>query len=123
MDYDDFCGLNLGEYEPLEVVNRIAQGVAEHGEAFDKWAGYVGERSEEVLIRFEDHYLGEFDSTEAYAEYIMEETDSYRYLDEIPESLRMYAKFDTEQMTRDMEIELYVVEAQDGGVVCVRSEG
>lgn len=28
----------------------------------------------------------------------------------------MYAKFDTEQMARDMEIELYVTEAEEGGV-------
>lgn len=52
MDYDDFCGLNLGEYESLEVVSRIAQGIAEHGEAFATWAGYVGERNEEALSRF-----------------------------------------------------------------------
>jgi antirestriction protein len=116
MDYDDFCGLNLGEYESLEVVSRIAKGIAEHGEAFARWVEYVGERSAEALDRFEDHYLGKYDSAEEYAEYILEETESYRYLDEIPESLRMYAKFDTEQMGRDMEIELHVVEASDRGV-------
>ncbi|MGH8605641.1 MAG: antirestriction protein ArdA, partial [Gammaproteobacteria bacterium] len=49
MDYDDFCGLDLGEYESLEVVSRIAQGIDEHGEAFAKWVEYVGERSEEAL--------------------------------------------------------------------------
>ncbi len=57
LDYDDFCGLNLGEYESLEVVSRIANGIAEHGEAFAKWVEYVGEHSEEALSRFEDHYL------------------------------------------------------------------
>lgn len=121
MDYDDFCGVSLGEYKSLEVVSIIAQGIAEHGEAFAKWVDYVGERSEDLLTdeRFQDHYLGHFDSAEAYAEYILEETDSYRYLDEIPENLRMYAKFDTEQMARDMEIELYVTEADDGWSVCV----
>jgi hypothetical protein len=35
---------------------------------------------------------------------IFEETDSYRYLDEIPETIRMYVKFDAEQMARDMEV-------------------
>lgn len=39
---------------------RIAQGIAEHGEAFAKWVDYVGERSDEALSRFEDHYLGRF---------------------------------------------------------------
>jgi hypothetical protein len=38
----------------------------------------------------------------------LKETDFYRYLDEILERIRMYAKFDTEQMAGDMEI----------GVVC-----
>ncbi len=36
MDYDDFCGLNLSEYESLDVVSRVAKGIAEHGEAFAK---------------------------------------------------------------------------------------
>jgi antirestriction protein len=118
MNYDDFCGLNLGEYESLEMASRIAHGIAEHGEAFAKWVGYVGEQSEDLLTdeRFQDHYLGHFDSTEVYAEYILEETGSYHYLDEIPENLRMYAKYDTEQMARDMEIELYIAEAEYGGV-------
>lgn len=73
MDYDDFCGLSFGEYESLEIVSRIAQGIAEHGEAFAKWVGYVGERSEDLLTdeQFQDHYLGHFDSTKAYAERFM----------------------------------------------------
>lgn len=59
----------------------------------------------------------------------MEETDAYRHLDKIPESLRMYAKFDTEQMARDMEAELYIVKGEDGGglvstsVTAYQSEG
>lgn len=53
---------------------------------------------------------------QAYAEYILEESGSYRYLDEIPESLRMHAKFDTEAMARDMEIELYAAEGENGEV-------
>ncbi|MGH9959116.1 MAG: antirestriction protein ArdA, partial [Pyrinomonadaceae bacterium] len=117
MDYDDFCGVSLGEYEPLEVVSRVAQGIAEHGEPFAKWVEYVGERSEEALGRFEDHYLGHFESTEAYAEYILEETGSYEFMDYVPESLRPYVEVDTEMMARDMESELYVAEADGGGVL------
>lgn len=115
MDYDDFCGVSLGEYESLEVVSRVAQGIAQHGEPFAKWVEYVGERSEEALDRFEDHYLGHYESTEAYAEYILEETGSYEFMDYVPDSLRPYVTVDTELMARDMEIELYVTEAEDGG--------
>lgn len=34
----------------------------------------------------------------------------------MPEDLRRYAQFDVEQMARDYEVELYIVEASDGGV-------
>jgi antirestriction protein len=99
-------------------VSRIAQGIAEHGEAFAKWVGYVGEQSEELLSdeRFQDHYLGHFDSAEAYAEYFLEEAGSYEFMDYVPESLRPYVKVDTEPMGRDMGIELYIVESGGGGV-------
>ena len=116
-DYDDFCGLDLGEYESLDVVSRIAKGIAEHGEAFAAWVGYVGEQSEEALGRFEDHYLGTFESTGAYVESLLEECDAYSFEEFVPEWLRPYVKIDTELLARDMEIELYVVEAREGGVL------
>ncbi|MGH9958151.1 MAG: antirestriction protein ArdA, partial [Pyrinomonadaceae bacterium] len=56
-------------------------------------------------------------STEAYAEYILEETGSYEFMDYVPESLRPYVEVDTELMARDMEIELHVAEADGGGVL------
>lgn len=117
-DHDGFYGYNVGEYDSFETVSRVAKGIAEHGEAFAKWVEHVGAEREDLLTdeRFQDHYLGKFDSAEAYAEYILEETGSYEYLEQIPESLRVYAKFDTEMMGRDMEIELHVVEASEGGV-------
>lgn len=115
-DYDDFGGLNLGEYESLDVVSRIAQGITEHGEAFAKWVEYVGERSEEALSRFEDHYLGEFESTEAYVEHLLEESDAYSFGEYVPEWLKPYIKIDVELLARDTEIELYVAEGRDGGV-------
>jgi antirestriction protein len=116
MDYDDFCGLNLGEYESLEVVSRIAKGIVEHGEAFAQWIDYVGERSEEALSRFEDHYLGKFESTEAYVENLLEASDAYSFEEYVPEWLKPYVKIDVELLARDSEIELYVAEAGDGGV-------
>jgi antirestriction protein len=116
MDYDDFCGLRLGEYAPLETVSRIANGIAEHGEAFAAWASHVGEDDIDALEHFEDHYHGHFDSTEAYVEDLLEETGSYRYFEDMPEDLRRYARFDVEQMARDYEVELFIVEASDGGV-------
>lgn len=118
MDYDDFCGLRLGEYEPLEAISRIANGISEHGEAFAKWVEYVGERSEELLAdeRFHDHYLGHFESAEAYVENLLEETGAYEFEEFVPEWLKPYVKIDVELLARDSEIELYVTEAKNGGV-------
>ena len=115
-DYDDFCGLSLGEYESLEVVSRVANGIAEHGEAFARWVEYVGEYSEEALTRFEDHYLGRFDSTEAYVEQVLEETEAYSFEEYVPVWLRPYVKIDVELLARDMEIELYVAGGREEGV-------
>jgi antirestriction protein len=119
MDHSDFCGADISEYESLETVSRIAKGVAEHGEAFAKWCGYLGTTDmDEVERTFSDAFRGKYENTEAYVEQILEETEAYRYLDDIPdEELRRYAKYDTEQMATDYEIELYVVEAENGGVL------
>ncbi len=122
-DYDDFCGLDLGEYESLDVVSRVAGGIAEHGEAFAQWVEYVGERTEEALGRFEDHYLGKFESTEAYVANLLEECDGYSFEEFVPEWLKPYVKIDVELLARDTEIELYVVESGEGGVVVFDTRG
>ncbi len=117
-DHEGFQGYEVGEYESLETVSRIAKGIAEHGEAYAAWVSYVGERSEEFLSdeRFQDHYLGQWDSTEVYVENLLEECGDYEHLDRLPEHLKPYIKIDTEMMARDYESELYVVECQEGGV-------
>jgi len=116
MDYDDFCGVRLGEYESLAVVSRVANGIAEHGEAFARWVEYVGTQDVDALDRFEEHYRGQFDSTEAYMEHLLDEGDAYSFLDAVPEWLRPYVQVDVEMLARDSEIELHVAEAQDGRV-------
>jgi len=106
-------------------VSRIAQGIAEHGAAYAKWVACVGVESEELLSdeRFQDHYLGQFDSMEAYVENLLEECGDYEYLEQLPEHLKPYVKIDTEMMARDYESELYVVEGEDGGVFVFDGRG
>jgi antirestriction protein len=121
MDYDDFCGLDLGEYQPLDVISRVAKGIAQHGEAFARWVEYVGERNEEALSRFEDHFLGKFESMEAYVEQVLDETGFNRNLDEalavLPEDLREYISIDVEQLASEWGMYLHEVEASGGGVL------
>ena len=122
MDYSDFCGAALGEYESLETVSRIAQGIAEHGEAFAKWCGYLGTTNMgEVERTFQDAFEGKFESMQAYVQHILSETDFNERLEEalevIPDDLRGYISIDTKQLAHDWEMALHVVEAEDGGVL------
>jgi antirestriction protein len=116
MDYDGFAGIELGEYESFGKISRIAQGIAEHGAAFGRWAAYVGAENEEALERFEDHYLGEWDSFKAYIENYLEETEFYRFLELLPEDMRGYVEVDTEQIARDWGCDYFVAELGDGRV-------
>ena len=117
-DHEGFHGYRLGEYASLSTVSRIAQGIAEHGEAYAKWVEFIGTERDELLSdeSFNDHYLGRFDSTEAYIENLLEECEDYEYLEQLPEHLKPYVKIDTEMMARDYESELYVVEEEGGGL-------
>jgi antirestriction protein/transcriptional regulator with XRE-family HTH domain len=73
-DYDGFYGLHLSEYESIEHVVTIGQGIAEHGPAFAAWAGLLGSGQwDEDLHRFEDCYRGEWTSLTAYAEDLLED--------------------------------------------------
>src|SRR6266508_5155906 len=117
-DYDGFgdAASLLGEYPSLATVSKVAQGIQEHGQAFAAWAAYVGPEQAEQLDRFEDHYLGEWDSTEAYAEDLLEESEAYRVIEEAPEWLRPYLQVDIEGYAHDLEIEMHVVDKPVGGV-------
>jgi antirestriction protein len=116
MDYDGFAGIELGEYESFETISRIAKGIAEHGEAFAHWAAYVGSESTEQVERFEDHCRGEWDSFEAYVRDYLEETEFYRFLEQVPEDMRGYVEVDVRQIARDWECDYHVAEGTNGRV-------
>ena len=123
MDYEGFGGYNVDEWTSFTTVSLIAQGVAEHGEAYAAWVEYVGDTSGRLLEpdAFHEDYLGEFDLVRDYVEQLLEETGIQQELDRalevIPESIRRYVQVDVEMMARDWEIEgLHVVESGGGGV-------
>ncbi len=97
-DYEGFMGLRLSEYEDIGHVAEMAAMLKEHGEAWAVYAEYVGV---EYATRenFEEAYQGQWDSEEAYAEHLAEETM------EIPEHLSFY--IDYEKMARYLFINDY----------------
>lgn len=118
-DYEGFGPLRISEYESVERLSKLGRAIGEHGEAFATFANFLGSDEEELLEQFEDCYLGQWESSEAYVDDYLEDTGIERILDEaVPESLRPYVKVDTEALVRDMEFEgsLLAVEGSEGGV-------
>jgi antirestriction protein len=117
-DDEGFGALRIGEYTGIERISRLAMGIVEHGPAFATWAAYVGETSDDLLEQFEDRYQGEWDTVEAYADYLLDELDAHRVVNEAPEWLQPYLKLDVEGFARDLEMggDVITDERPDGGI-------
>ena len=102
-DYEGFGPVRIGEYERIETVARIAEGIRDHGEAFAHWADYVGTLTDEdQLSRFEDAYLGQWDTERDYAESLVEDLGIDQALDDANLPLRCYVSVDLDMLTRDL---------------------
>jgi antirestriction protein len=117
-DYEGFGPLQLGEYEPIERVARLAEGIAEHGPAFAHWAALVGAADPEPGEGFEEYFLGHWPSLEAYAENLVADLGYEELLERvIPDSLRLYVHFDVAAFARDLELGGEIVASEgDGGL-------
>lgn len=103
-DYEDFGVIRVGEHHSLATIAKWAEGIERHGEAFGAWVAHVGEPSDDLIEQFEDRYQGEWESIEAYAEYMLDELGAHRIVDEAPEWLQPYLKLDVEGFARDLEL-------------------
>jgi antirestriction protein len=105
-DYEGFGPLRLDEYESLETVSLIAQGIARHGAAFAHWVTLVGTTQPADLELFEEQYEGHHESLAAYAEQLPEDLYTLDELDTLqgtlPQALRPYIRLDIEAFALDM---------------------
>lgn len=62
----------LGSRESLAFIGETVSGITEHGDPFAAWARHVGGDPEE-LRRFDDAYLGRWESTEAFVGQLLDE--------------------------------------------------
>lgn len=113
-DYEGFGLARLSEYSDFESVTRLAQGIENHGDAFSAWIAYIGDASEENTDKFEEAYLGRWDDIKTYAEQLAEDIGLTE--DIIPEEHRSYIRIDIDSLVRDLEIDLVVAKASDGGI-------
>jgi antirestriction protein len=111
-DYEGFGPIHLSEYESIDTISRLGQGIAEHGPAFAHWAAYAGTDPDE-LDRFDEQYLGHWRSIEDYADELLDDNG----IDTTtigPEFLQPYIRFDLEAFAHDLEHELHVADDTDG---------
>ena len=111
-DYEGFGPFRVSEYESIETIAGLGEGIAEHGSAFAHWAAIAGTDAE-MLAEFEDRYLGHWGSMEDYAEHLLDDLGiDINSLG--PDHLQPYIRFDLEAFARDLTYDLYVSEDRDG---------
>ena len=111
-DYEGFCGMRIAEYEDIAKVAEMAALIREHGEAWARYAEHVG-MDYATEEGFKEAYQGQWDSEEAFAENLAEETMN------IPEHLQYY--IDYEKLARDLFINDYFSAEGEGYKVYVFS--
>jgi antirestriction protein len=113
-DYDGFGSLHLGEYESTATISRLARGIAEHGTAFAALAQWLGADAA-TDEAFTQHYRGSWQSTEAYAEALLQDIGAWDYLEHVPEWLQPYTQIDVEGFARDLRLggDIYTADDDD----------
>jgi antirestriction protein len=123
-DHEGFGPLEIGEYESIEDVSRLARAIAEHGPAFAAWASGI-DRDEATAERFQEAYQGRFDSVVDYARQLADDLGYEQLLDEaLPDHVRSYVQVNYEQLAHDLQVggDISTEFSDDGGVHIFRNE-
>lgn len=115
-DFEGFAGLELHEYESLETVATIARGIAAHGAAFAAFVRLVGTSEAGDERRFEDMFLGHYESMADVAQQLADDLGLEAKLDRLADGLRPYVVVDYDALGRDLGTELGEEPAPDGGI-------
>jgi len=113
-DHDGFGPLHLPEYMNVETISKLGAGIRDHGIAFAHWAAHVGLDDSDGLDRFENHYLGQWESMEQFAEELLDDFGIEAALGAIATPFRWYIKVDTKAFARDLAMDYVVSEGPDG---------
>jgi len=99
-DFEGFGEYRLSEYEDLSTILQLVEAAEEHGsELFFAVLSYHGGDLDHVQECLSDRFAGTWESAEAFAENLIEETGA---LEQMPENLRYY--FDYEGYARDLQL-------------------
>ncbi|GAA2387524.1 antirestriction protein ArdA [Gordonia cholesterolivorans] len=116
-DYDEFGPFQVGEYEQLDVVARVARGIAEHGPAFAAYA-QLHDADPDMLDSFTDSYGGEYDSPEDWARDVLHDGLETEIDRAVPDALRGYVAINYAGFARDAELsgDVHFERSPDGHV-------
>lgn len=110
-----FAGLDVTGLTDLDLVVRLAGGVAEHGTAYAVYVQLVGTDDRDQLEKFDDVYVGSFDSPEAWARAVGDDLEWGTHLDEVVDPmLRPYLTIDYARFARESRASWDVVQGIDG---------
>lgn len=114
-DYENFGPLQLSEYESIDTVSRIGRGYAEHGAAFLHWVSYIGTSDLSEIDRFEDAYLGTYESIRDLGEEMAGAEEIEGIVEtHLPEFIQPYVSVDFEAFGRDLASDFHVAETSGG---------
>lgn len=112
---EDFAGLDLHGFTDTTLISRLARGVAEHGAAYAVYVQIVGSDDRDLLDRFEDFYVGSYDSPEAWAREVGKDLEWGAHLDQVVDPmLRPYVVIDYARFAHDQRQNWDVLEGHDG---------
>jgi antirestriction protein len=103
-DYDDFGNFRVGEHDRLQVVARVARGIARLGPAFAAWAE-LHDAEPAMLNSFEDAYLGEYDTPSDWAREVLADGVEPTLDRALPEPLRRYVRVDYAAYAHDAHLD------------------
>ncbi|MBB4910533.1 antirestriction protein ArdA [Actinophytocola algeriensis] len=110
-----FAGIDLFGSSDSQLVATIGQGVAEHGDAFAAWVELHGIGDADLLGRFNDFYIGSYQSKRDWAESIAADLEWLEHLDRVVEpTLRPYVRIDYDQVVRDTSGSWDLITGADG---------
>lgn len=114
-DYENFGALEIGEYQSVEWLTKIAKGIEQHGPSFAAWLHNVGGDLAEV-DRFEEVFLGAWDSVEDYARQLVEDLGTSPSLRGFDEWLLNHIDYGS--IARDLQLggDITVIENPEGAV-------
>ncbi|MDX1870719.1 antirestriction protein ArdA [Mycolicibacterium sp. 120266] len=123
-DSEQFGRWNVGEFDSIEQISRIAKNIAEHGYAYAAWADvFDGKDVSFDVDAFQEAYLGHYDTVTDYVEHMAESLGYETELDKLPEHLRGYVRVDYPAIARDLELSGDIAAVRDphGGLWIFRT--